>query len=115
MSRVLFRTWWRAGSRVVRAGRTHRFRASSACYVARVRVLFARCHAISRIVNSPRLESLVLSRVRFARVTRCLRASRVSARRRIILFACCLRVVDFPSRVRAAHLDRVSRAVRARY
>jgi hypothetical protein len=60
MSRVLFRTWWRAGSRVVRAGRTHRFRASSACYVARVRVLFARCHAISRIVNSPRLESRVL-------------------------------------------------------
>jgi hypothetical protein len=60
MSRVLFRMWWRAGSRVVHAGRTHRFRASSACYVARVRVLFARCHAISRIVNSPRLESLVL-------------------------------------------------------
>jgi hypothetical protein len=60
LSRVLFRTWWRAGSRVVRAGRTHRFHASSACYVVRVRVLFARCHAVSRIVNSPRLESLVL-------------------------------------------------------
>jgi hypothetical protein len=38
----------------------HCFRVSSACYVARVRVLFARCHAVSRIVNSPRLESLVL-------------------------------------------------------
>ena len=49
-------------------------------------------------------------RVRFARVTRCLR---VSTRRRILLFACCLRVVDFPSRVRAAHLGRVSRTVRA--
>jgi hypothetical protein len=71
-------------------------------------------HAVSCVVNSPRLESLVLSRVRFARVTRCLRASRVSARRRIILFACCLRVVDFPSRVHAAPLSRVSRAVRAR-
>jgi hypothetical protein len=38
----------------------HRFLASSACYVARVRVLFARCRVVSRIVNLPRLESLVL-------------------------------------------------------
>jgi hypothetical protein len=33
LSRVLFRTWWRASSRVVRAGRALCFRASSSCYI----------------------------------------------------------------------------------
>jgi hypothetical protein len=53
---------------------------------------------------------LHMSRVRIVRIAACcLRAkSRVSVRRRI-LFARCLRVVDIPSRVRAAHLVRVSR------
>jgi hypothetical protein len=36
------------------------FRVSSACYVARVRASFARCRAVSRVINSSRLESLVL-------------------------------------------------------
>jgi hypothetical protein len=34
---------------------------SSACYVARIRVSDARCHAVSRIVNSLRLEYLELN------------------------------------------------------
>jgi hypothetical protein len=33
---------------------------SSACYVARVRASFARCRVVSLVINSPRLESLVL-------------------------------------------------------
>jgi hypothetical protein len=36
------------------------FRVSSACYVARGRASVARCHVVSRVLNSPRLESLVL-------------------------------------------------------
>jgi hypothetical protein len=56
---VLFRTWSRADSRVIHAGRTHCFM-SSVCYVTYIRASFARCHVVSRIVNSPRLESLVL-------------------------------------------------------
>jgi putative copper export protein len=36
------------------------FRASSARYVARVRMLFARCRTVSRVVNSHRLEALEL-------------------------------------------------------
>jgi hypothetical protein len=36
------------------------FRVLSVCYVARVHASVARCHAISRIVNVPRVESLVL-------------------------------------------------------
>jgi hypothetical protein len=36
------------------------FRASSSCCVVRVRASFTRCCAVSRVVNSPRLESLVL-------------------------------------------------------
>jgi hypothetical protein len=59
LSRVLFRTWWRADSRVVHASRAL-FRSSSACCVARVRASFARCRVVSRVVNSPILESLVL-------------------------------------------------------
>jgi hypothetical protein len=35
-------------------------RVSSACYVARVRVSFARCHVVSLVINSSRLEPLVL-------------------------------------------------------
>jgi hypothetical protein len=60
MSRVLFRTWWRAGSRVVLAGRTLYFCVSSARYVTRVRASFARCRAVARVVNSSRLDSLIL-------------------------------------------------------
>ena len=82
MSRELFHTCWCAGSRVVRAGRAHYFvcrqramsrvavhrsrwscalfRVSSACCVARVRVSFARCRTVSLVINSSRLESLVL-------------------------------------------------------
>jgi hypothetical protein len=86
--------------------------ASSHCLHA-VRTCGARRRLVVRVYSS--FVTLVLSRVRFARVTRCLRASRVSARRRIILFACYLSVVDFSSRVLAAHLGRVSRAVHARY
>jgi hypothetical protein len=48
------------GSKLVRASRAYYFHVSSACYVACVRVSFARCHAVSRIINSPRLESLEL-------------------------------------------------------
>jgi hypothetical protein len=36
------------------------FRVSSACYVARVRASFARCRVVSLVVNSPRLETLML-------------------------------------------------------
>ena len=50
----------RAGSRIVRAGRAYYFRVSSACCVARVRVSFARCRTVSLVINSSRLESLVL-------------------------------------------------------
>jgi hypothetical protein len=57
LSLVLFRTWCRS-----RWSRTL-FRVSSTCYVARVRALVARCHVVSRIVNSPRLESLALIKV----------------------------------------------------
>ena len=35
-------------------------RVPSACYVTRVRASFARCRIVLRVVNSPRLESLVL-------------------------------------------------------
>jgi hypothetical protein len=49
-----------ADSRVVRAGRVYCFCVSSACYAARVRVSFAHCHVVLGIVNSSRLESLVL-------------------------------------------------------
>jgi hypothetical protein len=35
-------------------------RASFACYVARIRASSARCRIVSCVVNSPRLESLVL-------------------------------------------------------
>jgi hypothetical protein len=35
-------------------------RVPSACYVARVRASSARCRIVLRVVNSPRLESLVL-------------------------------------------------------
>jgi hypothetical protein len=84
--------------------------ASSHCLHA-VRTCGARRRLVVRVYSS--FVTLVLSRVRFTRVTRCLRASRVFACRRIILFACCLRVVDFPSRVRAAHLGHVSRCPRA--
>jgi hypothetical protein len=58
------RAWWargrvlvRAGSRIVRAGRAH-------CFVCRQRavsrVSFARCRVVSLVINSSRLESLVL-------------------------------------------------------
>jgi hypothetical protein len=76
LSLVLFRAWWRAASRVVhvlsaccscvisswsRADSSRAlFRVSSACYVARVRASFARCHAVSRVINSSRLESPIL-------------------------------------------------------
>jgi hypothetical protein len=48
--------WYCAGSRWSRT----LFHASSACYVARVRTSSARCRIVLRIVNSPRLEYLVL-------------------------------------------------------
>jgi hypothetical protein len=35
-------------------------RVLSACYVARVHVSFARCQVVSLVINSSRLESLVL-------------------------------------------------------
>jgi hypothetical protein len=44
----------------IRARRARYFRMSSACYVARVRASFARCRAVSRIINSSRLGSLIL-------------------------------------------------------
>jgi hypothetical protein len=61
-----------------------------------------------------------LASLRISRVVACAVRTRHTlfacvACRRIILFACCLPVVDFLSRVHAAHLGRVSRAVRARY
>jgi hypothetical protein len=36
------------------------FQVLSACYAALVRASFARCHVVSRVVISPRLEFLVL-------------------------------------------------------
>jgi hypothetical protein len=56
-------SWSRAGS----CRFAHRLRwlcalfcVSSACCVARVRASFARCRAVSLVINSSRLESLVL-------------------------------------------------------
>jgi hypothetical protein len=37
-----------------------RARVSSACYIVRVRASFACCRVVSRVINSPRLKSLVL-------------------------------------------------------
>jgi hypothetical protein len=48
--------WFARRSLVARTA----FRVSSACYVACVHVSFTCCHVVSRIVNSSRLESLVL-------------------------------------------------------
>jgi hypothetical protein len=47
----------------VRARHVRCFRVSSAYYVARVHASFARCRAVSRVINSSRLESLVLIKV----------------------------------------------------
>jgi hypothetical protein len=44
----------------VRTRRMRYFRVSSAYYVARVCASFARCRAVSRVINSSRLGSLVL-------------------------------------------------------
>jgi hypothetical protein len=60
VSRVLFHTWWRADSRVIRVGRAR-------CFVCRQRVMSCvsahrstHCRAVARVVNSSRLDSLVL-------------------------------------------------------
>jgi hypothetical protein len=53
---VLFRAWWRAGSRDVRAGRAHFF----TCRQRAMSCMFARSRVVLRVVNSSRLESLVL-------------------------------------------------------
>jgi hypothetical protein len=60
ISRELFRMWLRAGSCIVRTGRAHYF---VCCQHAMSYVsarCFARCHVVSCVVNSPRLESLAL-------------------------------------------------------
>ena len=56
-------SWSRAGScRFAHRSRWScaLFRVSSACCVARVRASFARCRVVSLVINSSRLESLVL-------------------------------------------------------
>ena len=57
------RAWWARGRVLVHAGSRWScalFRVSSACCVARVRASFARCRVVSLVINSSRLESLVL-------------------------------------------------------
>jgi hypothetical protein len=68
---------WHAISRVVRVLLVRRRRSfarrsrclstlfwvSLTCYVAHVRTSFARCRAVSRVVNSSRLESPVLIKI----------------------------------------------------
>jgi hypothetical protein len=56
---VLFRAWWRAGSRDVRAGRAHFFACRQRAMPC-MSTLFARSRVVLRVVNSSRLESLVL-------------------------------------------------------
>jgi hypothetical protein len=56
---VLFRAWWRAGSRDVHAGRAHFF-ACRQCAMPCMSTLFARSRVGLSVVNSSRLESLVL-------------------------------------------------------
>jgi hypothetical protein len=60
VSRVLLHTWWCADSRVIRVGRARCFmchqRAMSCVSVRRS----TSCRAVARVVNSSRLDSLVL-------------------------------------------------------
>jgi hypothetical protein len=60
VSRVLFHTWWRVDSRVIRIGRARCFvchQRAMSCVPAR---RSTRCHAVARVVNLSRLDSLVL-------------------------------------------------------
>jgi hypothetical protein len=60
VSHVLFHTCWRADSRVIRVGRAHCFvchQRAMSCVSAR---RSTRCCVVARIVNSSRLDSLVL-------------------------------------------------------
>ena len=60
VSRVLFHTWWHADLRVIHVSRTR-------CFVCRQRAMSCvsarrstRCRAVACVVNSSRLDSLVL-------------------------------------------------------
>jgi hypothetical protein len=60
VSRVLFHTWWRVDSCVIRVGRARYFvcrQRAMSCVSAR---RSTRCRAIAHVVNSSRLDSLVL-------------------------------------------------------
>jgi hypothetical protein len=60
VSLVLFHTWWHADSRVIRVGRARCFvyrQHAMSCVSAR---RSTRCRAVARVVNSSRLDSLVL-------------------------------------------------------
>jgi hypothetical protein len=60
VSCVLFHTWWRVDSRVIRVGRARCFvcrQCAMSCVSAR---RSTRCRVVVRVVNSSRLDSLVL-------------------------------------------------------
>jgi hypothetical protein len=60
VSCVLFHTWWRVDSCVIRVGRARCFvcrQSAMSCVSAR---RSTRCRAVARVVNSSRLDSLVL-------------------------------------------------------
>jgi hypothetical protein len=60
VSHVLFHTWWHADSRVIRVGRARYFvcrQCAMSCVSAR---RSTRCRAVVRVVNSSRLDSLIL-------------------------------------------------------